>query len=196
MDSGPREQQQMAYQAEYRARQDFERSQPEQPAFRFEQGSYERRYEGIREIEPPLAQQQGFMYAFPLNRPLTGESQIIGGVLCYALGWFSGLLFALFGWQNRYIRFHALQSLAFFGLINLLDVALFFSYLGLERMAHVFALHRIFALPFMFILFIINVIAFVGWLVGMIQAARGQYYKMPIVGKVIWGLVNNNPTLK
>src|SRR6266568_4498997 len=39
----------------------------------------------------------------------------LAAVLCYSIGWLTGLLFLLFARENRFVRFHALQSLAFFG---------------------------------------------------------------------------------
>src|SRR5215831_17561558 len=48
----------------------------------------------------------------------------VGAILSYSLGWFTGLLFFLFGRQHPYVRFHALQSLLFFGAINVVDVVL------------------------------------------------------------------------
>lgn len=115
----------------------------------------------------------------------------LGGALSYALGWFSGLLFLLFAGENRYIRFHALQSIAFFGIINLLDFVVPLSWIGAR------GLHApwLFILSFFFLLFL-NIIAFVGWLVAMIQAGRGVYYKLPFVGNAIAQHVNWNPNLK
>jgi uncharacterized membrane protein len=115
----------------------------------------------------------------------------LAGALSYALGWFSGILFLLFAGENRYIRFHALQSIAFFGAINLLDFVVPLSWIG----ARGFHAPWLFVLSFFFLLFL-NIIAFVGWLVAMIQAGRGVYYKLPFVGNAIAQHVNWNPTLK
>ena len=117
---------------------------------------------------------------------------VVAAILSYAGGWFTGLLFFLFAGQNRYVRFHALQSLIFFGAINILDIALF--NLGM------FARHHLpfFNLTFIAILalFILNVVGFFGWLIGMIQAARGKYYKLPIVGNFVEHFLKPNVILK
>src|SRR5450755_1587317 len=60
---------------------------------------------------------------FAADQPLNLGS--VAAILSYAGGWFTGLLFFLFAGQNRYVRFHALQSLTFFGAISVLDIALF-----------------------------------------------------------------------
>ena len=126
------------------------------------------------------------------------QSPGLGGVaaiLSYAGGWFTGLLFFLFAGQNRYVRFHALQSLLFFGAINILDIALF--NVGLFAHHHFLWLNLTFLTVFaVFALFIINVVGFFGWLIGMIQAARGKYYKLPIVGNFVEHFLSRNVILK
>ncbi|MBO0777924.1 MAG: hypothetical protein J2P37_03765 [Ktedonobacteraceae bacterium] len=124
-------------------------------------------YDGQAQPHPPsLPQTEGNFFA----------------ALSYSLGWFSGLIFLLFS-NNRYVRFHALQALLFFGGINLLD-AIIISAIGV--------LHPFWPFP-NFILFLafmgVNFIAFIGWVVGMFQAYRGTYYRMPLVGTIATNLV-------
>ncbi len=118
----------------------------------------------------------------------------IAAILSYAGGWFTGLLFFLFAGQNRYVRFHALQSLIFFGAVNVLDIALF--NLGMIGRFHLpFITHYVTAIAF-FSFFLLNIIAFFGWLVAMIQAARGRYYKMPFVGNFVERCLGRGTILK
>lgn len=109
------------------------------------------------------------------------DGACIAAILSYSLGWFTGLLFFLFGQQHPYVRFHALQSLLFFGAINVVDVALF-SVIGTLLKFQVF--HFISAFAILLFLFL-NFVAFIGWIVGMIQAARGKYYRLPLVGDLL-----------
>src|SRR5689334_9405473 len=95
------------------------------------------------------------------------DGACIAAILSYALGWFTGLLFFLFGREHPYVRFHALQSLLFFGAINVADVVLF-KIIGTFSKFHGF--HFISAIAVLLFLFL-NFMAFVGWVVGMIQAA-------------------------
>ncbi|HLH60595.1 MAG TPA: hypothetical protein VKV20_02835 [Ktedonobacteraceae bacterium] len=109
------------------------------------------------------------------------DGAVIGAILSYSLGWFTGLIFYLFGRNHPYVRFHALQSLLFFGAINVADVALFNIIDALTRF-HLFPFFSSFAiLLFLFL----NFVAFIGWAVGMIQAARGKYYRLPLVGHLL-----------
>ena len=116
---------------------------------------------------------------FPSAPNLDGAC--IAAILSYSLGWFTGLLFFLFGGHHPYVRFHALQSLLFFGAINVADVALF-SIIGTLSKFHVF--HFVSAIAVLLFLFL-NFVAFIGWVVGMIQAARGKYYRLPLVGDLL-----------
>lgn len=140
----------------------------------------------------PLDGLQGSSYGpqalFPT--PLPHNDARFVAVLTYALGWFSGLLFTLFTRENRYVRFHALQSLIFFGAINVLDIA--FVFVGV--LAHHFARPMGVLLFFCFLLF--NIIAFVGWLVAIVQAYRGVYYRLPLVGDIVARAFNIQPPLK
>lgn len=112
---------------------------------------------------------------FPPAPHLDGAS--IAAILSYSLGWFTGLLFFLFGHQHPYVRFHALQSLLFFGAINIADIVLF-NIIGTLSKFRVFPYISAFAvLLFLFL----NFVAFVAWVLGMIQAARGRYYRLPLM---------------
>ncbi len=139
----------------------------------------------------PSGQQQGYMP--PLGQqsyvgfnPLESDGSGAAG-LCYIGFWLTGLLFLVFGHQKRLVRFHAMQSLLFFGahsllmyfLISIIDSGLFF--------LHDFAI---------FALVILNIIACVGWFVGMISAFQGKYKKLPIVGDIAERYVNGDIHLK
>ena len=102
----------------------------------------------------------------------------LAAALCYSIGWLTGLLFFLFTRQNRFVRYHALQSLLFFGGINVLDIAI----------ANIAIFGGRFHLPLLsgFTLFLffmlLQVIAFIGWIIAMIQASKGIYYQLPFAG--------------
>ena len=108
-------------------------------------------------------------------------------ILCYAVGWASGLFFLIFEQRNRYVRFHALQSIIFFGGINLLDFALLTS-----ARLHIFILFRFSILFFLFV----NFFAFVCWIIAMIHASRGTYFRLPLVGWFVARFVNRRAALK
>ena len=46
--------------------------------------------------------------------------QNTAGALTYVLGWVTGLVFLLIEKKNAFVRFHAMQSLIFFGALMIL----------------------------------------------------------------------------
>jgi uncharacterized membrane protein len=145
----------------------------------------------INQGNPFNQQQQGYMP--PLGQqsyvgfnPLESDGSGLAG-LCYVGFWLTGLLFLIFGHRKRLVRFHAMQSLLFFGgysilmyfLISIINANLFF----LNGVA-------IFALA------LLNIIMCVGWFVGIISGFQGKYTKLPIVGDIAERYVNGDIHLK
>ena len=86
------------------------------------------------------------------------------GWLSYLGGWVTGLIFLLLRRENRFVRFHAMQSLIFFGAIGMLTT----------MFSHV---------PFLgFIGDGLGFVSFICWIVLIVAARRGRYYKLPIIG--------------
>ena len=173
---------------------DWQREQQQDFETRHSYDGYVGSSEQLSQMNESERQQQSFQqearpmpgYGLPANRqsPMTSVPPLSGSefaaVLSYSLVWFSGLLFTLLGGQNRYVRFHALQSMFFFGTINIIDILL------IASMARPFHHHFFFlgAFSFLFFLFL-NFVAFISWITAMIQAGRGAYYKLPIVGNIV-----------
>ncbi|GER88818.1 hypothetical protein KDW_29800 [Dictyobacter vulcani] len=109
----------------------------------------------------------------------------LASVLSYLAGWLSGLVLILFVRNNRFLRFHAMQSLLFFG-----GYTVFFVTFIRIIEAHIFLLSG-FAI-FAFIM--MNIIAVIGWFVGVIGAMSGNYVKLPFVGEWAERFVDNNST--
>ena len=54
-----------------------------------------------------------------MEKSSTGLAENVAGLLCYVLGWVSGLVFILIEKENRFVRFHAIQSIYVFGVITI-----------------------------------------------------------------------------
>ena len=106
-----------------------------------------------------------------MDKTSMGLTENVAGLLCYVLGWISGLVLLLIEQENKFVRFHAIQSIVTFGSITVVSIAL--SILGL--------------IPFLGTVFnianwIIGVLAFVLWIVLMVKAFQGTKYKLPRAG--------------
>ena len=44
-----------------------------------------------------------------------GMEQNLEGLLCYVIGWITGIIFLLLEKDNKFVRFHAVQSIVIFG---------------------------------------------------------------------------------
>ncbi|PZW30565.1 putative membrane protein [Thermosporothrix hazakensis] len=146
---------------------------------------YERQYvaQQQQQVVPPV---QTYVPIYTVSTP-RGESETrLLAVGSYMLGWFSGIVCLFFGHRNPFVRFHALQSTLFFGLATLFDVA-FVTMFGLFDRWDLFPrgfLGGFYALALFFTFLIVNMLVFIGWIVGIVQAARGEYYKFPVVGNI------------
>jgi uncharacterized membrane protein len=101
----------------------------------------------------------------PFEMTSMGMRARTAGLLCYLFGWIGGLVFFLLERQNRFVRFHALQSILFFVSMSILGwlCSLFpFAFFGLGG--------------------VVGLVSFIGWIVLMVAAHRGGYYRLPLFG--------------
>ena len=108
-----------------------------------------------------------------MSKTSTGLAENVAGLLCYVLGWISGLMFLLLEQDNKFVRFHAVQSIVTFGCITIISIAL--SILGMIPVLGVL---------FQFSNWIIGALAFVLWIVLMVKAYQGTKYKLPFAGDI------------
>jgi len=96
-----------------------------------------------------------------------GMDENIEGLLCYVLGWLTGIIFLLLEKESDFVRFHAMQSTITFIGITVLQVILgFIPYIG------------------SILAWLLGIIGFVLWILGMVKAYQGERYKFPIVGNL------------
>lgn len=100
----------------------------------------------------------------------TGLDENVAGLLCYVLGWISGLVFFLIEKENKFVRFHALQSIIAFGVLTLAGIVV-----GLITW-----------IPFFgwIIGFAFWILCLVVWIICMIKAYQGEKFKLPWAGNL------------
>ena len=106
-----------------------------------------------------------------MDKTSIGLTENVAGLLCYVLGWISGLVFLIIEEENKFVRFHAIQSIVTFGSITIVSLAL--PILG--------------SIPFLGFVAnmangIIGFLTFVLWIVLMVKAVQGKKYKLPWAG--------------
>jgi len=97
----------------------------------------------------------------------------VAGLLCYVLGWITGLVFILIEKENKFVRFHAMQSIVTFGAFTVLWIP--FSVLSQMDILRVL---------FGILQTVTGVLAFVLWIVLMVKAYQGERFKLPIAGDI------------
>ncbi|MDD2471845.1 MAG: DUF4870 domain-containing protein [Dehalococcoidales bacterium] len=95
----------------------------------------------------------------------SGLEENVAGLLCYAFGWISGLIFLLIEKDNAFIRFHAWQSIVVFGAFSIAMIIL-----------GVIPLVKFILMP------ILGLVIFILWIILMIKAYQGNHYKLPWAG--------------
>jgi len=97
----------------------------------------------------------------------TGLSPNIAGLLCYVAAWVTGIIFFVLEQKNKFVRFHAAQSIVAFGTITVAGVIL-----GLiPVVGNAFST-------------IIGIIGFIVWIIMIVKASSGKWYKLPWAGDV------------
>jgi uncharacterized membrane protein len=91
----------------------------------------------------------------------------VAGLLCYALGWVSGLIFYFID-KRPFVRFHAAQSIVVFGGLTIIRVGLGMVFLT-GGVSLGFGL-----------LWLVSILGFVLWILLMIKAYQGERYRLPI----------------
>jgi len=120
----------------------------------------------------------------------------LGAMLCYilnfvcCLGLVLSIIFAITEKENRFVKFHAFQSLFLTGVqivvgivIGILGyvLALALHMIDMELLAWILILGLRFLLFGIFLIF---------WIIAGIKAYGGQWYKLPIIGELTWNVVN------
>lgn len=98
----------------------------------------------------------------------------VAGLLCYALGWITGLIFYFID-KRPYVRFHAEQSIVVFGGLTILRIVLGM-FLGMSFLAGGWGFFS-FAGAILSLLFLLG---FVLWIVLMIKAYQGERFRVPL----------------
>ena len=91
----------------------------------------------------------------------------VEGLLCYIVGWITGIVFLVLEKENKFVRFHALQSILTFLPLSILAWLLrWIPFVG-------------WALGIL-----VGILTVILWLILMLKAYGGEKYKLPIVGDI------------
>ena len=107
------------------------------------------------------------------NNTSTGLTENIEALFCYVLGFITGIIFLIIERENKFVRFHAIQSIA--------------TFLPLFVISYIVRI-----IPFIggILSFLIGVLEFVLWIVLMYKAYKKEWFKLPVVGDIAEQQIN------
>ena len=112
----------------------------------------------------------------------SGLQENAAGLLCYVLGWLTGLIFFLID-KRPFVRFHAMQSIITFGALHVLVFVLaMLGFAGGFMGGMGFGMMMGGAWWLVYSLF--NLAVLVVWILCMVKAYQGQHFKLPIIGNI------------
>ena len=104
-----------------------------------------------------------------------GLDENVAGALCYVLFFVTGIVFYVMEKDSKFVKFHAVQSIAVFlplmvlnWIISSMLWSFSFSMMGLIGI----------------ISSIISLVALILWIILILKAYQGEKYKLPIVGDI------------
>lgn len=101
-----------------------------------------------------------------VGKTSTGIQANVAGLLSYLLGFISGIVFLVIEKENKFVRFHAMQSTIASGALFVLQMVLGY-------------------IPFLVILSpLVGLLGIALWIILMIKAYQGETFKLPVIGDI------------
>jgi len=101
-----------------------------------------------------------------LGKSSTGLQPNVAALLSYLAGFITGIIFFAIEKDNKFVRFHAMQSIITFGVLFALQFVL-----GITVVLAIL-------IP------IIGILSLILWVILMIKAYQGEMFKLPIIGEI------------
>jgi uncharacterized membrane protein len=127
----------------------------------------------------PQAAPGAVQSAPPAGAPAASQmDEKVAGLLCYVLGWITGLIFYFID-KRPFVRFHAAQSIVVFGGLHIISIvlAMFFGFSllagGLAGFSMGYAVYAI-----------VNLVGLILWILLMIKAYQGERFRVPVAADI------------
>jgi len=101
-----------------------------------------------------------------LGKTSTGIQANVAALLSYLVGFISGIVFLVIEKENKFVRFHAMQSTIVSGSLFVLQIVLS-------------------SIPFLVMLSpLVGLAGLALWIILMIKAYQGEMFKLPVIGDI------------
>jgi uncharacterized membrane protein len=109
----------------------------------------------------------------------SGMAENVAGMLCYVLGWITGIIFFLID-KRPSVRFHAAQSIVVFGGLHVINIALGLIFGAGIMMMGGFGTFGLGAVLYS----LISLLGFILWILLMVKAYQGQKFEVPVAAGI------------
>ncbi len=106
-----------------------------------------------------------------------GLAENVAGLLCYVLGWLTGIIFILID-KRPFVRFHAAQSIVVFGALTIIRIGL-----GVVMGIGGVVGFGLWALVSM----VLGLVGLVLWILLMVKAYQHELFRVPIAAPIADG---------
>ena len=111
----------------------------------------------------------------------SGIEENVAGLLCYAVGWVTGIVFLLID-KRPFVKFHAAQSIVVFGGLTVLRIGL--SIMGGMTGGLIgWGMYSMISL-------LLGLLTLVLWVLLMVKAYQHETFKVPIAAPIAEGIAN------
>ena len=119
-----------------------------------------------------------------MTKSSTGLDENVAALLSYLLQGVGGLVFFLIEKDSRLVRFHAMQSLILSIVFFVGMFALYIIWIILAILVSQISglLGTLVGLVLGLVIFVVFICCVIGWILSMIKAYQGQYFKLPVIG--------------
>jgi uncharacterized membrane protein len=119
-----------------------------------------------------------------VGKSSTGLDENIAALLSYIVHFVSGLIFFFIEKDSRLVRFHAMQSTLLGAVFVVGWIVLMFVWFFVTVIASQISglLGSLVSLVIGLLMFVFGAALLVGWIMGMVKAFQGQYFKLPVIG--------------
>jgi len=127
-----------------------------------------------------------------IGKSSAGLDENIAALLAYVFGWVSGLVFFLMEKDSKLVRFHAMQSILLCVVVAVLGIALWvvtFLFLLVGAMLPDI-MGSLMALLGTLIWVVFSVALLIAWILCLVRAYQGQFFKLPVIGNMAEKIVN------
>jgi uncharacterized membrane protein len=105
--------------------------------------------------------------AIVTEKSSTGLDANLAAMLCYAIGWVTGLIFFVLEKDSRFVKYHAMQSI----IVSLAFTVVWYALLMIPIIGWMIS-------PFVFLGGVVL------WILLMVKAYNGEKFKMPVAGDI------------